>query len=161
MPKNYLHSVELKFVWQISGPPATVAHMGNYILGDLHDFGQIGGLPISPKWTNFEILQQFHLQNQNWIWQLMYLGPHIVCCFDKKEVCQSAQNRPISNFFYNSLCKIQIERESVLWKNLPIHGFGAPLCRPFRTNGGVCQSAQNGPPGKRRWLNQLGYKFWL
>ena len=47
-------------------PPVTVAHLGNDIFGDLHDFGQIGGLPISPKWTNLEIFKQFPAQNANW-----------------------------------------------------------------------------------------------
>ena len=28
---------------------------------------------------------------------------------------------------------------------MPAHVFGAPQCWPFRTNGGVCQLAQNGP----------------
>ena len=28
---------EAKFVWQISGPPVTVAYFGNHILGYLHD----------------------------------------------------------------------------------------------------------------------------
>ena len=36
-------------MWQISVPPVTVSHLGNYILGYLHDSENIGGLPISLK----------------------------------------------------------------------------------------------------------------
>ena len=57
---------------QIPPPPllVTVAHMGNFIFGDLHEFGQIEGSANqfnashfeqvgvsanSPKWTNLEL----------------------------------------------------------------------------------------------------------
>ena len=46
-------------------PPATVANLGYYIFGYLHDFGQMGGLPISPKGTNMKISQLFLIQNPN------------------------------------------------------------------------------------------------
>ena len=34
---QFYNFIEVKFMWQISGPHATVAQLGNYILGYLHD----------------------------------------------------------------------------------------------------------------------------
>ena len=75
-------------MWQISGPPATVAYLGNYIhikisqdtnfnfnekianslfgAPNCRPFGEIGGLPIGPKWTNSKIFQSYIVQNPNW-----------------------------------------------------------------------------------------------
>lgn len=77
--------------------------------------------------------------------QLMYLRPHFAGRFDKRGVCQSANNGPfwkICNFF---LHKIRIQRGSVLRKNLLTHVLTALLCGPIWTSGGVGQSAQTGP----------------
>ena len=43
------NKVEVKFLWQILGPPATVTHLGNEILGYLHD-------------TNFNFSINFHFK---------------------------------------------------------------------------------------------------
>ena len=72
-------------MWQISGPPLTVACMGNNVSEELHDFKQIGGPPISPKWTKVDIVQQFPAQilNLKGVSQLLYLKPHNVGHFEK------------------------------------------------------------------------------
>ena len=46
-------------------PSATAAHLGNYIFGHLLNIGQKGCLPICPKLTNLEILQEYPVENSN------------------------------------------------------------------------------------------------
>ena len=88
-------------MWQISGPPATVAPLCYYIFGYLHDFGPIAGLLISIKWTNLESFEQFSVQMQIergsilcQKCQLIYFVPYNAGHFGG--VCQLAQFGPIS-----------------------------------------------------------------
>ena len=69
-------------------------------------FGKIGGLPISPQWTDLKIFQQFPVQNPNWkgvsflkkMPTLVVWAPYFGPFWTNWGVCQSAQNCPISQF---------------------------------------------------------------
>ena len=115
---------------KISGPSVTVAYLGNCIFRYLHDFGQIGGLPISPKWTNWKNFQQFPVKNLklNGVsfmknGQLLYLGPHILVVLTKSGLPISQECTNLI-FFYNFPDQLQIERGagggSVFLKNCTI-----------------------------------------
>ena len=115
-------------------------------------FGEIGGLPIGPKWTNLKIFQSFIVQNPNWkgdsimkkMPTLAFWAPYCGPFGTYWGVCQSAQNCPILKFLNFFLHKIQIQRGSVLWKKLPTHVFEAPFCGPFLKNGGSADRPRMG-----------------
>ena len=115
-------------------------------------FGEIGGLPIGPKWTNLKIFQSYIEQNPNWkgdslmkkMPTLVFWAPYCGLFWTYWGVCQSAQNCPILRFLNFFLHKIQIQRGSVLWKKLPTHVFEAPFCGPFLKNGGSADRPRMG-----------------
>ena len=111
-------------------------------------FGDVGGLPIGPKWTNLKIFQSYIEQNQNWkgvcfmkkIANSCIWGPILWAVLD---IFRGLPIGPeLSNF--NFLHKIQIQRGSVLWKKLPTHVFEAPFCGPFLKNGGSADRPRMG-----------------
>ena len=138
-------------MWQISDPPVTVANLGYYIFGYVHDLGQIRGLPISPKWTNLEIFcTKWKLKGGLFYTKkckLINLGPHNAGRFGQMWVSANqpklAQFQIFSTLFNTFLYKIQIERGSILWKNLPTCVFWGPRIGLFWTYWGVCRSAHN------------------
>ena len=98
-------------MWKISGPPATVAHLGNYIQGYQHDIhiedcicdqfprgphiaghlGQMGVCQLAPKRPIFKYLNNFFTkfkfkggQFHEKNCQLLFFRPKIVGHFDKK-----------------------------------------------------------------------------
>ena len=87
-------------------------------------FGEIGGLPIGPKWTNLKIFQSYIVQNPNWkgvsllkkMPTLVFWAPYCGPFWTYWGVCQSAQNCPILKFlnFLLHEIKIQIQWGSVL-----------------------------------------------
>ena len=75
------------------------------------------------------------------------LGFTLWTVLTKKRGLPIGQIRPNFKIFNNFPCKFQIKRGrgSLLRKQLPTCVFGAPQFRPFWTNRGVYQSAQNEP----------------
>ena len=118
----------MKFVRQIPGLPTTVAHLGNCIFRYLCDFGQIGGLPISPKWAKGSVLRKNC--------QLLYLGPILRAIF-----CLMG-DLPIGFNWTNLNFLTIFHTKSILKGGLFIKQI-ANSCVWGPT--GVCHSTQNGP----------------
>ena len=125
-------------------PSVTVSGVGNYICGFLHDFRQIGDLPVSPngpiwKFSNTCTKSKFEKIANSCIW-----GPILWAVLKKKgtanwtrmEQFKKLQQFPVQNPNGYGVC---------FMKKFPTHVFEAPQCGPFRTNRGVCHSAKNGP----------------
>ena len=121
----------MKFLWPISGPPATVANFGYHIFGYLHDFWTNGRLLIGPKWTNFDFLQQILIYKIKIIrrylsWKItLYVSRALLV----KRMPAHQPNMGLLNCFDHFEFKIQINFGSVLCRNLlqsniGIVGFG-------------------------------------
>ena len=122
-------------------------------------FGEIGGLPIGPKWTNLKIFQSYIVQNPNWkgdsfmkkMPTLVFWAPYCGPFWTYWGVCQSGHNRPIWKILNNFLHKIQIQRGSVLCKKSPTHVFEALFRGPFSKMGGL--------PTGPEWADLKNFNF--
>ena len=99
-----VNKAEVKFLWQISGPSATVAYLGNYILGYRHDI-HIEDCICDQFPDEISIKEgQFYEKN----WPSHVLGPHIAGHLGKMGFSQLYPNRPTLKFLNNYLYKIQV-----------------------------------------------------
>ena len=141
--------VDVKFMWQISGPLGNVADLGNYTSGYLHD-------------TNFNCSINFHFKSKfkgdqflSKNCQLIVWGPKLQAILRNRGSANLPKLEQFENcsVFYCTKSKKFMKKSQLLYLGLHIVGL-------FERSGGggVCQSSQNSPIFQKfeqfLWQNQ-------
>ena len=116
-------------------------------------FGEIGGLPIGPKWTNLKIFQSYIEQNPNWkgdslkkkMPTLVFWAPY---CGPFWTYWMGLPIGPeLSNFKIFELFSTQNPNSKGVrfMKKIANSCTWGPILQAVFKNGGVCRSAQKGP----------------